>query len=108
MPWKCKTPSQGNPSAESTKAAQAAYDRRRGKDRQWYGKTQWRKVREAFLKENPLCVDCQSAGQYEPANEVHHKIRRKDNESLQFDFDNLEALCHSCHSKRTAEERNGI
>lgn len=53
-----------------------------------------------FLRSHPLCADCERQGRVTPATDVHHLVARRagggDEES------NLEALCHSCHSKRTA------
>ena len=63
-----------------------------------YGRT-WRKLRLMFLREHPLCARC---GQ--PAEHVDH-VRPKPYSQPDYDPDNLQALCASCHSKKTAEER---
>ncbi len=86
----------------------AAYERspQRLEDRRFYNSAAWRRCRKAFLTENPLCVDCEKEGHCTPATQVDHIKARKDHPELAFDFDNLRALCLSCHSRRTRQETN--
>ena len=44
----------------------------------------------------------------EPANEVDHIIPHQASYHLMWDRENWQALCKSCHSKKTASERNGL
>jgi 5-methylcytosine-specific restriction protein A len=62
----------------------------------------WRKFREAFLARNPLCSDCMGAGFVRGATDVHHVRALRDGGPL-YDSDNCLALCHGCHSRRTAK-----
>lgn len=64
----------------------------------------WRRLRAAYLAENPLCVDCLKADRLTTANTVHHvRARRNDPEREGWlDPENLMALCKSCHDVRTA------
>ena len=63
----------------------------------------WRKLRLRYLSEHPLCVKCQQNGLTEPAKDVDHITPRRAGGS---DLDtNLQALCHSCHSKKTQIDR---
>jgi 5-methylcytosine-specific restriction enzyme A len=78
-------------------------DRSRQQDKNFYSSTRWRKLREAYLRSQPLCEDCLSSGRVEAANHVHHKRPRKQSPHLAFEWDNLEALCHACHNAK--EER---
>lgn len=64
--------------------------------------TLWVRLREAFREANPLCSACQAAGRVEPATEVHHIIKRESRPDLALEWSNLESLCKSCHSRRTA------
>ncbi|MEM7619779.1 MAG: HNH endonuclease signature motif containing protein [Pseudomonadota bacterium] len=64
----------------------------------------WRKYRLAFLRENPLCVDCQQLEIIEAATEVDHIIPHRGDDHLFWDPDNHQALCKSCHSRKTATE----
>ncbi len=66
-----------------------------------YGR-QWRKTRAAFLSINPLCEMCKRKGRYTLATEVHHIKAVVDGGTDE--FENLMALCKSCHSKITYEE----
>lgn len=66
---------------------------------------QWRKIRAAFLALNPLCEMCRRQGIFTAANEVHHVKPLADGGTN--DFENLMALCKSCHSKITAS-RAGV
>jgi 5-methylcytosine-specific restriction protein A len=53
-----------------------------------------------FLRNHPLCEACMEQGRTTPATDVHHIIARRsggpDEEG------NLQALCHACHSAKTA------
>lgn len=62
----------------------------------------WQKLRLIYLRANPLCIECKKQNKIVPASEVHHivPIARGGTD----DESNLEALCKSCHSKKTAEE----
>lgn len=59
----------------------------------------WRKVRDAYLRAHRECELCGA-----PANEVDHimPIRRGGTH----DAENLQALCHACHSRKTATYDN--
>jgi 5-methylcytosine-specific restriction protein A len=58
-----------------------------------------------YLAVNPLCTECARVGRTEPATDVDHKIARRDRPDLAFAWDNLNSLCHSHHSQKTARER---
>jgi len=58
----------------------------------------WRRIREAFLSQNPLCFYCQQEGRVTPANTVDHFDNNGDNN----DWNNYRACCASCHSRKTA------
>jgi len=52
-----------------------------------------------FLRANPLCVECQATGRTEAATDVDHIVARRNGGGD--DWDNLQSLCHSHHSKKT-------
>ena len=62
----------------------------------FYVSWEWKKCRAAYLKKQPLCERCGN-----PATQVHHKIRLTPANIKEPDttlnFNNLEALCDSCH-----------
>ncbi|MDO5090138.1 MAG: HNH endonuclease signature motif containing protein [Cardiobacteriaceae bacterium] len=63
----------------------------------------WRKLRKHKLALNPLCEACHAWGDIVPATDVDHI----DNDATNNRMDNLMSLCHSCHSKKTAQEQRG-
>lgn len=65
---------------------------------------EWSRIRAAFLAANPLCEMCKRQGRYTLANEVHH-IKPLANGGTN-EFENLMALCKSCHSKITFAENS--
>ncbi len=77
-----------------------AYDQARGSAAaRGYGH-RWRKLRLMYLRAHPLCVVCGDA-----ASEVDHIHPRAAGGSD--DWDNLQALCKSCHSRKTRREQGG-
>jgi 5-methylcytosine-specific restriction protein A len=81
---------------------------RRGFDAEvgFYQSRQWRLVRAAFLRRNPLCFACGDLGALVVAVVVDHVTPIKDG-GARFDAANLQALCISCHNRKTARERAG-
>src|SRR5262245_14213722 len=80
-------------------------DRQRAKN--FYASARWRKLRHSFLMAHPFCALCSRPGSAGvEAEHVHHKIDRRVNPELELDWDNLEALCESCHSKVTRARIN--
>lgn len=72
--------------------------------RAFYLSAAWRSCRAAYLKKaGGLCERCLRQGLYVPADIVHHKRHiTPDNITdprVTLSFDNLEALCWSCHEK---------
>ena len=67
----------------------------------------WRKERKKFLMNHPWCVHCLNKGYRTPATEVDHIVPHKGNKRLFWNQDNWQALCKSCHSRKTAKEDMG-
>ena len=61
----------------------------------------WQKARKAFLLVHPLCEECRKAGRYIKATDVDHIVPHRGDMKLFWDESNWQALCHSCHSKKT-------
>ena len=74
-------------------------------EKKFYRRATWRKFRLAFLWQNPLCVVCFEKGQLVPAEHVDHVIPRKVRPDLELDPENCQALCASCHSRKTLRQR---
>lgn len=74
---------------------------RRGYDRRW------QQVSKNFLSSHPFCEECKKHGINNLATEVDHITPHRGNKELFWDETNWQALCHSCHSKKTSTEENG-
>ena len=67
--------------------------------RRGYG-ARWRRLRLMFLAEHPLCCDPFGVHRASPAlaTDVDHIVPRPAGGD---DWENLQALCHVCHSRKT-------
>jgi 5-methylcytosine-specific restriction protein A len=65
---------------------------------------QWKKIRDRYIKVNPLCELCQQSGRIIPAYIVHHIKELSDGGT--HDESNLQSLCQSCHSIIHGFEKN--
>ena len=63
----------------------------------------WRKVRLAHLRANPVCV---VPGCGKAAMDVDHIVPIRAGGG-RLDQNNLQSLCHSCHSRKTARTPRG-
>lgn len=81
------------------------YDRQRDQDpgRQFLHSAAWRKERELYLAEHPLCERCLEKGRIVPSWGVHHRDRNQLNRAEE----NKEALCFMCHEEEHKDERWG-
>jgi 5-methylcytosine-specific restriction protein A len=82
---------------------QSAYYRRqdeaRPKGRQKRFGRRWQKVRRIVLARDPLCKKCNRAA----ATEADHVVPVEQGGAV-YDTANLQGLCKSCHSRKTASE----
>lgn len=76
------------------------YDVERGNSAQRGYGARWRRLRAWFLKRHPLC---QAEGCRRPAEHVDHIIPKRAGGTDH--TDNLQALCASCHSRKTLQEK---
>ena len=66
----------------------------------------WRRIRSRHLSQHPLCAHCLQNGRTEAAQHVDHIIPlRKGGTHAK---GNLQSLCASCHSRKTAREDGGF
>ena len=87
-------------------AEQKRYDQEHPVDDTYYQSPAWRKLRGAYAKVHKLCADPYGdharAGLQVVMSVVDHIVPRKfggkDN------WDNLQALCRSCHARKSIEE----
>ena len=69
----------------------------------FYQSSNWRRLRANFLRLHPLCRACADRGQTVVAEVVDHVLPIKDG-GARLDTANLQALCVSCHNRKTAAE----
>lgn len=82
-------------------------ERRSEESKAWrwmYGTETWRQLRAAQLLREPWCRDCAERGVRQRATDVDHITPHRGSWELFADPENLQSLCHSCHSRKTAEE----
>lgn len=84
--------------AEHQKAADETYKKfERSPDiNKTYGRS-WKRIRDRYVKQHPLCEQCLKEGRLMPVDEVHHLLPVS--QGGKSTSDNLMALCHSCHNK---------
>lgn len=73
-------------------------------ENEFYRSTAWEKTRVSFMQyKNGLCERCMKQGRYVPAEIVHHIIHLNPSNvhdpDIAFGFDNLEAVCRTCHNQ---------
>lgn len=84
------------------------YDKQRGTAAQRGYNARWRRARRRYLMDNPLCVMCKEKGVIQAATDVDHIIPHKGDQDLFWDESNWQALCASCHSRKTARENGSF
>ncbi len=61
-----------------------------------YGRA-WKRIRDRYAKEHPLCEMCKEDDRLTPIDEVHHILPISQGGT--HDRSNLMSLCKSCHNK---------
>jgi len=79
------------------------YDRQRGSASARGYDRRWQKLRKMFLAANPLCVECQAEGRTVAATDVDHIVPKRAGGTDA--WENLQGLCHECHSRKTQGEK---
>lgn len=75
--------------------------------RRWYSLKLWTDdLRPAQLLREPFCRECAQCGIRTPASDVDHIRDHKGDWNLFTDRENLQSLCHACHSRKTLTEMN--
>lgn len=74
-----------------------------------YG-SRWRKLRQAYLDQNPLCAMHMEQGLTARATVVDHRVPHRGDPELFWDQSNWQALCKSCHDshKQRLEKSGGV
>ncbi len=69
-----------------------------------YQTSEWAQLRGGQLLREPFCRECARRGLRVRATDVDHIRDHKGDWRIFTDPANLESLCHSCHSRKTAAE----
>lgn len=69
--------------------------------RRRYGRA-WKRIRDSYISQHPLCEECEKKGKLTKAEEVHHILPLSRGGT--HDRSNLMALCKPCHSAITAKD----
>ena len=78
-------------------------EEKRSADYEFYNSTRWRRFRQRFLRENPLCALCFNRGIIaEAAVADHIKPIRLGGERL--NAKNIQPLCKTCHAQKSGRE----
>lgn len=80
----------------------------RSKLQEFYQTSAWKKLRDDKLITHPWCASCLQRKRSVAAQEVDHVIPVRLRYELRNSLNNLQSLCSSCHSKKTARDRRGI
>jgi 5-methylcytosine-specific restriction protein A len=72
-----------------------------------YNDRRWRAYRASYLREHPLCAECQLQGRIVPATRADHIIPHNGEYELFWAADNHQALCETCHNRKTASNDGG-
>ena len=80
--------------------------------RKAYNNTTWRKIRDTYMHEHPICEECLKSGKVTPAEDVHHKKTPFKNGEIQYglllDPDNLMSVCKECHGNIHASQQGHV
>lgn len=85
----------------------AKHSKRSNEWNRYYQNKTYKKLREWYMNNNPLCIDCLFEGRSTPATELHHITpistgeTDEDRFALLLDWEhNFAPLCSDCHHKR--------
>ena len=94
----CPNLTDGQYCEQHRKEARQKYDKyERSPDvNKTYGRA-WKRIRDRYAKEHPLCEMCLKEGRLTPVQEVHHILPISQGGT--HDRSNLMSLCQSCHAK---------
>ena len=69
----------------------------------YYNSEAWKRLRDSYIKEHPVCEICLQYGHVTPTEHIHHKYRFQAEHTIEAKWNtflnqnNLIALCKKCH-----------
>ena len=91
--------------AERRRRGAAQGSERAQRNRARYADPRWIKAAKAYLKRNPLCVDCLDLGAVTPASEVDHITPHDGDPKLFWDRSNWKTASEVLHRNRGVSEK---
>ena len=77
-----------------------------------YQSQSWRKLREVYMHQHPLCEECLKKNKVTPAQSIHHIKSPFEkgviNYQLLLDPNNLMAVCNECHGEIHNREQGNM
>ena len=70
--------------------------------------TAWSRFAKGYRQRHPLCAACERQGQVVASEQVDHQIPLSVWTGGKFDEINLQALCSTCHARKTVYERESV
>lgn len=70
-----------------------------------YNTAAWSRLSKKKRTVDPFCEQCLEDGRYKQADVVDHIMELKDG-GKPYEWSNLRSLCHGCHARKTADEKN--
>lgn len=74
-----------------------------GQDYAFYNSAAWRRTSAAIRQQRPVCEVCSVYARHQPAQMVDHIIPIRQG-GARFHEDNLMAMCHECHNRKSAKD----
>jgi len=91
---------------ETQLKANKDYNKYKRTGQEFYNSRAWRKLRDWFIRANPLCIHCKDEGVIKAGDVVDHIIEIK-NGGEKLNSLNLQTLCHLHHNRKTQEQVEG-
>lgn len=114
LPKPCASPgcpelvTDGSKCEKHKKQQTKQYDKQRGTaSERGYG-ARWQRARAWYLKQYPLCAECQRQRKVVAATVVDHIRPHRGDRVLFWDEANWQSLCEQCHNIKTAKEDGGF
>ena len=77
-----------------------------------YQTTKWRKLREVYMHEHPICEKCLEKGVVTAAEDIHHIVSPFKGGQINWvsllDYNNLMSVCKTCHAAIHNEQQGHI
>ena len=84
------------------------YEQHRGTSTQRGYGSAWSRFARGYRQRHPLCAACERQGRVTACEQVDHQIPLSVWTGGKYDESNLQALCSTCHARKTVHERESV